>query len=284
MIYGIDASNHQGNMGDLRGYSASFFIHKLTEGTTYIDPNASHNLSMARKLGVPVLGGYHYLRAGKGVGQADYFADRARQLFGHDLSGHLWQLDCEADATWADVKAFKHRWDLGTDAAPLLFYSGDWWLKPRGWNVASLKFAGLWAAPNNGYVGGSDNVRPGDWKAGYGGYDRLTICQYDARQSIGDTNLFDGTVTQLRDLIRGDALPNVHEVWASDIIPAPDQWGGDAKHNPKWRPESFLRENYDQGHKALDKLDKMAAQIEAQGKQIEALTKTVQALSGQKSE
>ena len=206
-IYGLDVSNHQGNLTGFGGVAASFLCHKLTEGTTYTDPYASHNLAFARRHHLPVLGGYHYVRAGDGAGQADYFVARARALFGHELRGHLWQLDCESDASWADVKAFKHRWDAATGGAPILFYSGDWWLSPRGWNVASLGFAGLWAAPNRGYVGKANNVRSGDWVAGYGGYDKLTILQYDARASIGDTNQYTGTITQLRDLCRG-STPN----------------------------------------------------------------------------
>ncbi|GAA4219415.1 GH25 family lysozyme [Actinocatenispora rupis] len=209
-LYGLDCSNHQGNMSSLGGVAASFFVHKLTEGTTYVDPNAAHNLSFARSRRIPVLGGYHFIRAGNGAGQADQFAARARQLFGHDLHGHLWQLDCESDATWADVRAFKQRWDAGTDHAPILFYTGDWWLQPRGWNVASLGFAGLWAAPNRGYVGAAQNVRASDWVAGYGGFSRITVLQYDARPSVGDTNQYQGGLAQLKALVAGRKDPEVY--------------------------------------------------------------------------
>jgi hypothetical protein len=200
-LYGIDCSNHQGNMTGFGGVATSFLCHKLTEGTTYTDPYASHNLAFARSRHVPVLGGYHYVRSGNGSGQADHFVARARALFGHELRGFLWQLDCEDDAGWADVKAFKHRWDSLSGGAPILFYTGDWWLRPRGWNVASLGFAGLWAAPNRGYVGKAENVRTSDWVAGYGGYDKLTILQYDARPSIGDTNEYAGSLAALRQLV-----------------------------------------------------------------------------------
>ena len=215
-IYGLDVSNHQGNLTGFGGVAASFLCHKLTEGTTYTDPYASHNLAFARRHHLPVLGGYHYVRAGDGAGQADYFVARARALFGHELRGHLWQLDCESDASWADVKAFKHRWDAATGGAPILFYSGDWWLSPRGWNVASLGFAGLWAAPNRGYVGKANNVRSGDWVAGYGGYDKLTILQYDARASIGDTNEYAGTLAALRELVSEEDVMIETSLGASD--------------------------------------------------------------------
>ena len=204
-IYGLDVSNHQGDLASLGGVHASFFCHKLTEGTSYLDPNAAHNLAFARSRNISLLGGYHYIRAGNGAGQADYFAARARALFGHQLRGHLWQLDCESDATLADVTAFKKRWDAGTGSAPIFFYTGDWWLQPRGWDVAALGFAGLWAAPNRGYVGRAANVRPGDWSAGYGGYRTITILQYDARAAVGDADMYRGDLADLRALCAGSS-------------------------------------------------------------------------------
>jgi len=207
--YGIDCSNHQGNLTGLGGVAASFLCHKLTEGTDYTDPYAAHNLAFARGRHIPVLGGYHYVRAGNGAGQADHFIARARALFGHTLRGHLWQLDCESDATYADVTAFKQRWDAVTDHAPILFYTGDWWLQPRGWNVAALGFAGLWAAPNRGYVGKANNIRRGDWTAGYGGYEKITILQYDVRPAIGDTDAYAGTLAALRNLVGEEEHPMI---------------------------------------------------------------------------
>jgi hypothetical protein len=202
-VYGLDVSNHQGNLTGFGGVATSFLCHKLTEGTSYTDPYAADNLAFARSHAVPIRGGYHYIRSGNGSGEAAYFVARARALFGHDLRGGMWQLDCEKDASWADVKAFKQRWDELTGGVPILFYTGDWWLRPRGWDVASLGFAGLWAAPNRGYVGRADNVTGADHTAGYGGFDRLTLVQYDARASIGDTNVYAGSLAQLRALLAG---------------------------------------------------------------------------------
>ena len=199
-IYGLDVSNHQGNMTTLGGVAAKFFISKLTEGTTFTDGNASHNLAFAKSNNIKLTGGYHFIRAGNGSAQADWFIKRARQLFGTELNGNLWQLDCEADATEADVRAFKARWDAVTGNVPIFFYTGDWWLQPRGWNVAAMGFAGLWSAPNAGYVGRANAVKATDWAGNYGGFGKITILQYDARSSVGDTNMFNGTLAQLQAL------------------------------------------------------------------------------------
>lgn len=202
-IYGIDASNHQGNQSSLGGVAASFYAHKLTEGTTYIDPYASRNLAWAKQQGITLRGGYHFIRKGNGSGQASFFIAQATRLFGANLRGFLWQLDCESDASLQDIADFKHRWDQVTGSAPIFFYTGDWWLEPRGWNIAALGFVGLWSAPNRGYVGKANAVRSGDWTANYGGFSRIAIVQYDARPAIGDTNQFNGSLAQLKALCAG---------------------------------------------------------------------------------
>lgn len=203
ITYGLDISNHQGNMTSTGGVAAKFLISKLTEGTNYIDRYAQANLAWAKGQGIMLLGGYHYIRAGDGAAQARFFVARARELFGADLRGRLWQLDCEADASLAVIEVFKDEWDRLTGSTPILFYTGDWWLQPRGWNVAAHGFAGLWASPNRGYVGRANNVQAYDWVAGYGGFERLTILQYDARSAIGDVNQYQGTLAQLKALVTG---------------------------------------------------------------------------------
>jgi hypothetical protein len=242
ITYGLDASNHQGHQSSLGGVAARFYVHKLTEGTTYIDPYAAGNLEWARNQGIKLTGGYHFIRNGNGAGQADFFIAQAQRLFGQDLAGRMWQLDCESDASYDDIKAFKQRWDDRTGGAKILFYTGDWWLQPKGWNVAALGFVGLWAAPNRGYFGRANNLRPAtDWRAGYGGFDKLTVLQYDARSAIGDTNMYDGTLAQLQALLRGGgAAGGGSEETDVDIVETSLTTSGAAM-----KPDTVLQINWD---------------------------------------
>lgn len=108
-------------------------------------------------------------------------AESARRAFErmHTLGGPQGMahaVDCEDTATETILRDYVTTM-TGLLGRPIAIYSGKWWLKPRGWQIADLT-PFLWAAPAAGYL----PAYPGDdsphWTAGYGGWQNLALMQY----------------------------------------------------------------------------------------------------------
>ncbi|MFI5910927.1 glycoside hydrolase family 25 protein [Dactylosporangium sp. NPDC051541] len=183
-IFGVDiAGSYQAgiNIHQLKNEGYAFVACKATEGTTYQAPHFDEWIPAIKAEGM-IPGAYHFLRNSDGAAQARFFLARLAKHGGP--AGMLVQLDCEADASWAVVQAFVAEWNARTGSYPFAFYTGDWWLQPRGWNVASLT-PYLWAAPNRGYTDSYTGDTANDWNAGYGGFTRMSIDQFTAKGTAG---------------------------------------------------------------------------------------------------
>ncbi len=117
---------------------------------------------------------------------------RMKLLGGPDGMAH--GVDCEDNAdldTLADYVTAMQQ----ARGRPIAVYSGRWWLRPRGWNVAALS-PFLWAAPSVGYL----TDYPGDdsphWQVDYGGHSALALMQYAVKPLPGTG---DCSLTAVRD-------------------------------------------------------------------------------------
>jgi hypothetical protein len=168
----IDIASYQDgiNLDAVRKAGFSWINIKTSEGTSYLYSNRKKYADIGRSMGFGI-SSFHYLRNGNGRLQAEIALREMRSI-----GATIHQCDNEADADWQTTRDYlTHFIELGGKG--LYFYTGDWWLAPKGWNVAAYT-PYLMAAPNSGYPGSY----PGDdsplWKAGYGGYARLSAMQY----------------------------------------------------------------------------------------------------------
>lgn len=168
-------------------------IAKATEGTYYRDANYAGFKAQAAAVGA-IFSAYHFLKAGGGAAQADYY---------HAWAGAVpCMLDVETEGaskpTVLDCLAFINRLrDIGGRVWGAYFPA--WYWEQVGGSLASLGVAVV----SSNYTAYSD-TGPG-W-APYGGAAPV-IWQYTNAQSYGgqlvDFNAFKGTVAQLAALING---------------------------------------------------------------------------------
>jgi hypothetical protein len=164
-------------------------------------------------------GGYHWIGAGDGAAQARYFMNHVKQLGGP--KGMLIQLDCEDNATEADVTEWVGEWKRLSGNHPFLMYSGGWWWKPRGWNGTKWT-PYLWQSH---YLSADADTISDDvaafaaripaswWNPGYGGWAQATILQFTSRGDAGslgnhvDLNVYRGSLADLAKLTAAPAPP-----------------------------------------------------------------------------
>lgn len=175
----IDVASYQGalNAEDVKAAGFTAVNLKVSHGLSRksVHPDVTGWVDRARALGLGV-STFHYLtdEAG-GEAQAEYAYARIAEL--GLLYGTAHQLDVESAPAppLSSVRGYLERMTqlLGR---PVALYTGDWWWRPRGWNVTDLA-PYLWAAPNAGYVGAYPGDNSPHWRAGYGWPD-LGIMQY----------------------------------------------------------------------------------------------------------
>lgn len=230
MLFGVDIhARYQGsiNLALLRDQGYSFMCTKASEGTSI--PSAAGLTSaqfavrfltwieQARALGL-VPGLYHWLKAGHGKLQAQFFHALVQRAGGP--RGMLIQLDCEDNATYADVLDWAQEWRELSGGHPFLLYTGSWWWAPRGWDGNKVT-PYLW---HSHYLSADADVTQDDpaafaaripaswWTPGYGSWPTATVLQFTSRGDAGglgnnvDLNAFRGTREDLLALTGDDML------------------------------------------------------------------------------
>jgi glycosyl hydrolase family 25 len=240
-LFGVDihASYQAGiSLPKLKAEGYTFVVDKASEGTGIPPLNGSSAafkaqtlawVAEARALGM-VPGLYHWLKAGNAAGQARFFYGIVTQAGGP--AGMLIQLDCEDNATYADVQAWDAEWERLTGGHPYLLYTGKWWWGPRGWDGKAIT-PYLW---HSHYLSADDDTISDDpaafaarvpgswWTPGYGGWPSATILQFTSRGDAGtlgnnvDLNVFRGSLEELAVLLGGGNVLTSdndaqHEIW-----------------------------------------------------------------------
>lgn len=245
MLYGVDVhARYQAGLDipRLRAEGYSFLVTKASEGLSI--PAASGFsaaqfkarylswLEQTRGVGM-IPGLYHWIRAGRGAEQARFFHGLVVEAGGP--RGMLIQLDCEDDATYADVLAWRDEWAQLTGGHPILLYTGGWWWRPRGWDGAAIT-PHLW---DSHYLTADADTIPDDpaafagripadwWTPGYGNWPAATILQFTSRGDAGslgnnvDLNAFRGSLAELAALTgQRDAMttPSRFEINADQYL------------------------------------------------------------------
>jgi GH25 family lysozyme M1 (1,4-beta-N-acetylmuramidase) len=266
MLYGVDIhSQYQAgiSIARLKAEGYTFVVDKASEGT-YIpsDKDLSSAAFKARMIAwvaetrflgmVPGL--YHWLKAGGGAAQAQFFYKQVVDAGGP--TGMLIQLDDEDNASYEDARAWIAEWHQLSGGHPVLLYTGKWWWGPRGWDGHALT-PYLW---DSRYLSADDDTISDDpaafaarvplswWSAGYGGWPTSTILQFTSRGDAGslgnnvDLNVFRGSRTDLATLTRGGDMLTPDDIPTLRVSPwqykNPDglaEW--EKAHPGEWYPD-----------------------------------------------
>ena len=194
-IYFPDVSNYQAGLTIQPGTVA--VVAKATEGTSYRDASYFNFETQADHLGA-VFSGYHYLHAGNGAAQADYY--RA-------YTSRPCMIDVEAGSGGvADVVAFMDRAKANGTHVWAVYLPHWYWQQIGSPSLTPITSRGAVIVSSN-YTSYSDSG-PG-W-ASYGGA-TPAVWQYTSSFAYGgrkvDFNAYKGTVEQFRTLVTGGVVP-----------------------------------------------------------------------------
>lgn len=213
-----DVSNFQGNMALQAGTPACFA--KATEGTGYADPYYAHYKAEAARVGA-LFGGYHFLHAGNGAGQAQF-------CFQHVGAGIPVMIDQEptgsSNPTVQDSLDFAAEFRTLGGICVLNYLPRWYWVSLGSPSLLPLASAGLALVSSSYPSGGYSDTGPG-WQA-YGGVAPV-IWQYTDAQSYSgqpvDFNAFRGTVAELEALLLGDTMQWTDKIDGIDERPNGNQ-------------------------------------------------------------
>lgn len=138
--------------------------------------------------------------------------DSARRAYDRILSlggpvGMAHVVDCEDNASEQTLRDYLTTM-TGLLGRPVAVYSGRWWLKPRGWQVADLS-PYLWAAPSAGYLPSYPGDGSPHWTVDYGGHQTLAVMQYAVAPLPGTGACSLSAIRDLRvwEVLTGEAVP-----------------------------------------------------------------------------
>ncbi|KAI1462972.1 glycoside hydrolase family 25 protein [Daldinia caldariorum] len=201
-VPGFDISHYQSSVDFAAAYNsgARFVIIKATEGTSYKDPKFSAHYTGATNAGL-IRGGYHFARPGSssGAAQASYFLANGGGWSGDgltlpgmlDLEGDCAGLSASAMVAW--IRDFSNTYRAKTGRYPLLYTNPSWWASCTGDSSAFVDTHPLVLARYSSSAG----TPPGGWPY-------YTIWQFnDAYKYGGDSDTFNGDLTQLKKLAQG---------------------------------------------------------------------------------
>jgi hypothetical protein len=207
------------NVESLARESYSAMVVKATQGSGgYWAPGRFDDWIRRGRASGMVVGAYHWLMAGSGRAQADYYLSR---VAGHVSDGPLVLAvdneDTSSPASVATLADFVARVRQVTGRPQLLHYSGAWWAGSRLADV-DLPAMGLigWDSKyvvGTGYASTLYQSVPANWWVpGYGQFARSKMLQFSSSGIAGglagniDVNAWDGTRAELEALAGGQEM------------------------------------------------------------------------------
>ncbi len=196
MIFGIDVSNHQGQIDwGLASFVAQFAFVKATEGTVYTDPFFLANWEGAKKNGL-VRGAYHFARPSSNTGREEalYFIHATSAVFG---PGDIAILDSEDPLVSPTADLLAHHIDfentLREYGYPLpVLYSSRAYIDAHNLSGLAARNWGLWIAD---WQTGAEPRLPAGW-AFYAAW-QYGFGQVPGVQGSVDLDIFNGSREQL---------------------------------------------------------------------------------------
>ncbi len=211
ITFAADGSSWQGLIDwpavKAAGYGAG--TEKVTQGLGYLNPCWPAGRASLRAAAGPtfVPGAYHYLTAGDGAGQADFFASSAGAIPGFVIWCDLERAPAGAQPTVADAHAFVSRLRLHYPSKRIGVYASASFT-----GTAPLAFADMLWTPH--YVEGDGTPAelykevPADWWAPVGGLHPVLL-QFSADaevpgvKGLADISAYRGTAAQMHAALLG---------------------------------------------------------------------------------
>jgi hypothetical protein len=190
-----DMSHYDGNES-LAGFVGT--THKITEGTSFVDPEFARRLNAYHAAGVKVLGSYHVLHTGSLAGQLDHWLSTLDALtpWWRAFPGFIMQIDAERWATDNvspdTVKSFARLLVGGAPGYKVTYASRGQY----GNGLAGIA-TDLWNAAYR------SATYPGDNAADWAPYSGKTPVLWQYTDTPYDKNAYRGSLNELLALIGG---------------------------------------------------------------------------------
>ena len=191
-LNGVDIASYQSNINPAKLVTSDFVIIKFTQGTSYLNPYADRQYSMAKAAG-KLLGAYHYAEGKSATAEAQYFVNH----LGNRIEECVLALDWEGNqnsvfGTGKDVawcKAFLDEVYRLTGVRPLIYMSKSVCRK-YDWSSVAKDYP-LWCAQYKSNSTTDYQSAPWTDDKGFGAWKTDTIRQYSSHGRIAgyDANI-----------------------------------------------------------------------------------------------
>lgn len=191
-LNGVDIASYQSGINPAKLTTTDFVIVKFTQGTTYLNPYADRQYSVAKAVG-KLLGAYHYAEGKNAKSEAQYFV----KCLGNRVKECVLALDWEGNqnsvfGTGKDVawcKEFLDEVYRLTGVRPLIYMSKSVCRK-YNWSSVAKDYP-LWCAQYKSNSITDYQSSPWTDNNGFGAWERDTIRQYSSHGRIAgyDANI-----------------------------------------------------------------------------------------------
>jgi len=191
-LNGVDIASYQSSINPAKLTTTDFVIVKFTQGTTYLNPYADRQYSVAKAAG-KLLGAYHYGTGKSATAEAQYFV----KCLGNRVGECVLALDWEGNqnsvfGTGKDVawcKEFLDEVYRLTGIRPLIYMSKSVCRK-YNWSSVAANYP-LWCAQYKSNSTTDYQSSPWTDNNGFGAWERDTIRQYSSHGRIAgyDANI-----------------------------------------------------------------------------------------------
>ena len=191
-LNGVDIASYQSSINPAKLTTTDFVIVKFTQGTTYLNPYADRQYSVAKAAG-KLLGAYHYGTGKSATAEAQYFV----KCLGNRVGECILALDWEGNqnsvfGTGKDVawcKEFLDEVYRLTGVRPLIYMSKSVCRK-YNWSSVAAEYP-LWCAQYKSNSTTDYQSNPWTDNNGFGAWDKDTIRQYSSHGRIAgyDSNI-----------------------------------------------------------------------------------------------
>ena len=184
-LNGVDIASYQSTINPARLTTTDFVIVKFTQGTSYLNPYADRQYSVA-KAGGKLLGAYHYGTGKSATAEAQYFVKSLGNRVGECVLALDWEGNQNSvfgtgkDVAWC--KEFLDEVYRLTGVRPLIYMSKSVCRK-YNWSSVAANYP-LWCAQYKSNSTTDYQSKPWTDNNGFGAWDKDTIRQYSSHGRI----------------------------------------------------------------------------------------------------
>ena len=191
-LNGVDIASYQSGINPARLSTTDFVVVKFTQGTTYLNPYADRQYSVAKSAG-KLLGAYHYAEGKSAIAEAQYFV----RCLGNRVKECVLALDWEGNqnsvfGTGKDVAWCKEFLDevYRLTGVRLFIYMSKSVCRKYNWSSVAADYP-LWCAQYKSNSTTDYQSSPWTDNNGFGAWERDTIRQYSSHGRIAgyDANI-----------------------------------------------------------------------------------------------